>query len=119
VSTARFIPAPDQGDAEVVVLAVELFQQAVVVVLVTTILGEVIDSGLFEPGPNQIRITDDLGTEYRRAFGVGSSFAGDERRWSGSRGVDRSNLEFEPPVPAGATYLRITLGPWGNVVVTV
>jgi hypothetical protein len=119
VSTARFIPAPDQGDAEVVVLAVELFEQAVVVVLVTSAWEELADSGLLGHEREECLIADDVGTDYRRAFQVGSSYVGEKRRWSDSNGVHRINLEFEPPVPAEATDLRITLGPWGNVVVTV
>jgi hypothetical protein len=119
VPTVRFIPAPDQGDAQVVVLAVELFEEATVVVLVTTALEELIETGLIGPEAEQALIADDLGTEYRRAFQVGHAFTGDKRRWSDSNGVHRLNLEFEPPVPPEATYLRIALGPSGSVVVMV
>jgi hypothetical protein len=119
MALARFIPAPDQGDAQVVVLAVELFEAATVVVLATTVWEELIASGLVGPEAKQALIADDVGTEYRRAFQAGHAFAGDKRRWSDSNGVHRLNLEFEPPVPPEATYLRIALGPWGNVVVMI
>jgi hypothetical protein len=117
VSSARFIPAPDQGDAQVIVLAVELFERTTVVVLATTIWEELAAVRFFEHDEPALVIEDDVGTEYRRAFQVSSSIVGDERRWSDSHGVHRINLEFQPPVPGEATYLRITLGRWGSVVV--
>jgi len=113
----RFIPAPDQGDAQIVLLAVELFEEATVVVLATTIWEELAAARFFEHDEHALVIDDDLGTEYRRGFQVGSYIAGDERRWSESHGVHRMNLEFQPPAPDEATYLRITLGRWGNVLV--
>jgi hypothetical protein len=76
VSTTRFIPAPDQGDAQVVVLAVELFEGATVVVLATTIWEELAAARFFEHEEAALVIEDDLGTEYRRGFQVGSSIAG-------------------------------------------
>jgi hypothetical protein len=118
VPTARFIPAPDQGDAQCVVLAVELFAEATVVVLATTIWDEVIATGFFDREEPTLKVEDDLGTEYRRAPQVSSGFVS-ERTWSRSRGVHRMNPEFEPAVPAEATRLRITLGSWGSVVVMV
>lgn len=116
MSIARFIPAPDQGDAQVVVLAVELFEGATVVILATTIWEELVAARFFEHDEPALVVDDDVGTEYRRRFQVSSSFA-DERRWSDSHGVHRINLEFRPPVPEEATYLRVTLGRWGSVVV--
>lgn len=69
---------------------------------------------MFEPEKQTLRVEDDLGTKYKRAFQVGSS-----SEWRNSYGVHRANLEFEPPVPAEAASLRITLGRWGSVVLTV
>jgi hypothetical protein len=117
VSAARFIPAPDQGDAQVVVLAAELFPETLVLVLAMTIWDEVVAAGLFEREDPALRVEDHLGTAYRRAPQIGVSHVGSG--WRGSHGVHRANLEYEPPVPAEATYLRVTLGRWGSVVLMV
>jgi hypothetical protein len=117
MTAARFIPAPDQGDAQVVVLAAELFPERLVLVLAMTIWDEVVEAGLFKHEEGALRIEDDLGTEYRRALQVGAHSVGPG--WNGSHGVHRANLEYEPPVPAEATYLRVTLGRWGSVVLMV
>lgn len=110
----RFISAPDQGDAQVVVSAAELFPDAVVIVLATTIWDEVIAAGTFDPKKSALRLEDDVGTEYRRVWGLG--LADD---WSSSHAVHRMNPEFEPPLPPEATSLRITLGRWGSVALTI
>ncbi len=115
MAAARFIPAPDQGDSQVVVLAAELYPEVVVLVLVTTISDELVAAGLYQrDNPAGLTIEDDVGTKYRRAFQLG--FAGE---WSLSHDVQRANLHFKPPVPPEATYLRVKLGRWGHVVLMV
>jgi hypothetical protein len=110
----NFISAPDQGDAEAVVLGAELHPEVVAVVLVTTIGEKLVAEGFFDPKDPKLKIEDDVGTVYRRAFQVGIV-----NEWSGSHGVRRPILEFEPPVPPDATYLRITLGSRGTVALMV
>ncbi len=119
MSTAHFIPAPGQGDAQIVVLAVELFAEVVVIVLATTIWEEMVAAEFFAPEEPGLTIEDDVGTEYRRALQVSSATVRDKRAWSNSHGVHRLNLEFEPPTPPDATYLRITLGRWGSVALMI
>ncbi len=115
----RFISAPDQGDAEVVVLAAELFPEAVVIVIATAIWDEVAEAGFFDREHPALTVEDDVGTEYRRTLQVGAHTVGDKKAWSGSRGVSRLNPSFAPPVPAEATFLRVRLGRWGSVVLAV
>jgi hypothetical protein len=115
LTPVNFIPAPDQGDAQAVVLGIELHPEVVTVLLLTTIFAEVAAEGLFDPTDPQLKIEDDVGTEYRRALGV--SVGGG--KWSESHGVRRSNLEFQPPVPPQATSLRVTLGRRGSVALKV
>lgn len=117
MSTVRVIPAPDQGDAQFVVLAAELFPTVLVIVLATTIWDEVIAAGIFDPQKPGLEVEDDIGTEYRRALQDGSYHVGPG--WRRSHGVNRMNPEFEPAVPREATQLRVTLGPWGSVALTI
>jgi hypothetical protein len=117
VAVARFITAPDQGDAQVVVLAAELFPERLVLVLAMTMWDEVVAAGLFDREKPALTVEDDVGTEYRRAFQVSSRHVGPG--WHRSHGVSRANLEYEPPVPSEATYLRVTLGRWGSVALMV
>jgi hypothetical protein len=117
VAATRFIPAPDQGDAQVVVLAAELHEEAVSIVLVTTIGDELAAGGFYDPDEPGLTIEDDVGTEYRHApqLGLGTIGPG----WHGSHGVSRSNVEYEPAVPPEATRLRVRLGRRGSVVLTI
>jgi hypothetical protein len=110
----RFIPAPDQGGSQIVVMAAELHEKALVIVLATTIFEELAAADFFTPKDGVLSVEDDVGTEYRRAFQVGFS-----SEWSSSHGVHRWNIEFEPPVPLATSYLRVRLGPWGNVILMV
>jgi hypothetical protein len=119
VTPVHFIPAPDQGDAEVVVLGAELQPAVVAVVLVTTVFEELVAERFFEPENPKLKVEDDVGTEYRRSFGLGVSRISSEGGWSLSHGVHRMVLEFQPPVPPNASYLRITLGSRGSVALTV
>ena len=114
MTPVNFIPAPDQGDAQVVVLGVELRPAVVAIVLVSTIDQDLTAAGFFDPKDPKLKIEDGIGTEYRRALqlALGSG-------WSRSHGVRRMVVEFEPPVPPNASYLRITLGSRGSVALTV
>jgi len=116
VGTTRFISAPDQGDVQVVVLAAELHEEAVSIVLATTISDELAAAGLYDPNKPGLTIEDDVGTEYRRVPQLGVSIGAG---WHGSHGVSRSNPEYEPAVPPEATRLRIRLGRRGSVVLTI
>lgn len=111
----NFIPAPDQGDARVVVLGAERHPEVVTIILVSTIFEELVAEGFFDPKDPKLKIEDDVGTEYRRDFQVGVGGT----KWSGSHGVSRANLDFVPPVPPQATSLRITLGRRGSVALAV
>ncbi len=115
----NFIPAPDQGDAEVVVLGAELHPEVIAIVLVTTVFEELVAEGFFDPKDPKLKVEDDIGTEYRRSPGLSVSRISSEGRWSLSHGVHRSVLEVQPPVPPNASYLRITLGSRGSVALTV
>jgi hypothetical protein len=119
VTPVHFIPAPDQGDAELVALGAELHPAAVAIVLVTTVFEELVAEGFFEPGNPKRKIKDDIGTEYRRSPGLGVSRISSGGGWSLSHGVHRMVSEFQPPVPPNASYLRITLGSRGSVALTV
>lgn len=116
MGTTRFISAPDQGDVQVVVLAAELHEEAVSIVLATTISDELAAAGLYDPNKPGLTIEDDVGTEYRRVPQLGVSIGAG---WHGSHGVSRANVEYRPPVPAAATRLRINLGRWGSVALSL
>jgi hypothetical protein len=60
----RFIPGPDQGDAEIVVLGVELHQELVVIEIATTMISPVQREMPRHKLPS-VRVEDDLGTSYR------------------------------------------------------
>jgi len=119
VTPLHFIPAPDQGDAEVVVLGLELHPAVVAIVLVTTVFEELVAEEFFELGNPKLKVEDGVGTQYRRSLGLSVSRISSEGGWSLSHGVHRTVLEFQPPVPPNASYLRITLGSRGSVALTV
>jgi hypothetical protein len=98
VSPVNFVPAPDQGDAQAVVLGVEMHPEVVTILLVSTIFEELAAEAFFDPEDPKLKVEDDLGAEYRRALQIGMG-----SKWSESNGVRRSNLDFEPPVSAEAT----------------
>jgi hypothetical protein len=82
LTSLNFIPAPDQGDAQVVVLGAELHPAAVAIVLVTTIFEELVAEGIFGPKNPKLKVEDDVGTEYRRSPGLSVSRIGSEGGWS-------------------------------------
>jgi hypothetical protein len=119
LTSVNFIPAPDQGDTQVAVLGAELRPTVIAIVVVTTIDEELVAAGFFDPQEPKLKVEDDVGTEYRRSFGLGVARIESGGGWSRSHGVRRLILEFKPPVPPDASRLRITLGRRGSVVLTV
>lgn len=104
MASVRFIPGPDQGDAEIVVLGVELHEQLVVIDIASTLIDAVRFPTARRKLP-RVGVTDDLGTTYR---GKGLEHYGSG--WSGSAPVAHYPMEFRGPVPPDARYLRISFG---------
>ncbi len=102
MATVRFVPGPDQGDAEIVVLGVELHEELVVIDVATTLISAIRHPTRRNQLP-LVRVEDDLGTDYR---GKGLTRYG--ASWSGAAQVAHYPMEFRPPVPPGARFLRIT-----------
>lgn len=106
MATVRFIPGPEQGDAEWVVLAVELHEELVVVDLVTTTgiprsIERVRPAEVFP----SVRVEDDLGNSYR---GKGLTKYGSS--WTGTAPARHFAMEFKPAVSREARFLRISFG---------
>jgi hypothetical protein len=100
----RFVPGPDQGDAETVVLGVELHDELVIIDIATTKI-----DAIRYPTPRRglpaVRVEDDLGNSYSglplSRYGAG---------WSDRSPVARFPLELRPAIPAEARFLRIAFG---------
>jgi hypothetical protein len=104
MATVRFIPGPDQGDAEIVVLGVELHEDLVVVDVATTMLSRIERESLRHKLPS-VMVEDDLGNSYR-----GKSLSQYGAGWSGRARVAHYAMEFRPRLPAPARFLRISFG---------
>lgn len=106
MAAVRFIPGPEQGDAEWVVLAVELHQDLIVVDLATTKVEQNMHQKLrpVELFPS-VLVEDDLANSYR---GKGLGRYGSS--WTGTAPARHFAMEFRPAVPASARLLRITFG---------
>jgi hypothetical protein len=102
----RFVPGPDQGDAEFIVLAVELHKELLVVDIATTkpFPEEFAGSRAAEEFPS-VMVEDDLGNTYR-GKGLGNYGAS----WSGNAPARHFAMAFRPAAPAEARHLRITFG---------
>jgi hypothetical protein len=100
----RIVTAPDQGDAQAVIVAAELHPDKVVLDNVSLVQPEPLP-GLVDDQPARLELLDDLGTEYAMVGGGGS----------GDGVVRRGEMNFRPAVPEGATYLRVVM-PIGTVV---
>ncbi len=105
MARVRFVPGPEQGDVEWVVLGVELHQELVVVDLATKV--EPPGNAKVRPAEvlPSVRVEDDLGSSYQ---GKGLGKYG----WSstGTAPARHYPMEFRPAVPTGARFLRITFG---------
>jgi hypothetical protein len=108
MTAVRFVPGPEQGDADWVVLAVELHQELVVIDLATTTVEQNMDMHQkvrrAEVFPS-VMVEDDLGYSYR---GKGLGKYGSS--WTGTAPARHFPMEFRPAVPASARFLRITFG---------
>ncbi len=115
MATVRFVSGPDQLDAEIVVLGVELHQELLVIEVATTMISRIRQETVRHKLPS-VRVEDDLGTPYR-GKGLTRYGAG----WSGNAPAAHYPMEFRPAVPAGVRYLRITFGSMydGNRTVVV
>jgi hypothetical protein len=106
MADVRFLPGPDQGDAEWVVLGVELHQDLVVIDLATSKVNPFggATTRLSEEFPS-VMVADDLGNSYR-GKGLGKYGAS----WTGTAPARHFAMEFRPAVPPGARFLRISFG---------
>jgi hypothetical protein len=104
MAAVRFVPGPDQGDAETVVLGVELHED----LLVIDIAAAEIDA-IRHPTPRRqlprVKVEDDLGNIYcgkpLHSYGAG---------WSGNVPVAHFPMALRPAVSRDARFLRITFG---------
>jgi hypothetical protein len=102
MAAVRFIPGPDQGDADTVVLAVELHEEVVVIDIATTLVRAIQHFTVRHVLPS-VRVEDDLGTEYR-----GESLDRYGGGWSDIAPAAHYPFEVRPAVPPEARFLRIT-----------
>jgi hypothetical protein len=104
MAAVRFVPGPDQGDAEIVVLGVELHEDIVVIDVATAEIGAIRHPTVRRRLP-RVKVEDDLGNTYRgkplERYGAG---------WSGAVPIAHYAMEFRPPVPSDARFLRVTFG---------
>jgi hypothetical protein len=102
--TVRFIPGPEQGDAETVVVGVELHEELVVIDIATTAIDAIRRPTMRRRLPS-VRVEDDLGTTYGglslEKYGAG---------WSGQVPVAHFPAEYRPGVPSEARFLRVRFG---------
>ena len=96
----RVLIGPDQADLEVRVLAVELYEDGLIVrfaLLGGLNMPETPEEAALRPqGPMNFGVADDLGTQYMSA---GSH--------SGGGKVTRGDAQFIPAVPEGASRLTV------------
>jgi len=104
MASVRFIPGPDQGDAETVVLGVELHEDLIVIDIATTMLSAIRSPTRRNRLP-RVRVEDDRGNIYS---GVSLEHYG----WSSSGSAPAAHYAFEvtPHVAPDAQFLRITFG---------
>jgi hypothetical protein len=102
----RFVPGPEQGASEWVVLGVELHSDLVVIDLATTKVERNMHQKIrpVEVFPSVI-VEDDLGNSYR-----GRGLAKYGSSWTGTAPARHFAMEFRPEVPEEARFLRITFG---------
>lgn len=104
MATVRFIPGPDQGDADTVVLAVEPHEDLVVIDIATAVIDAIRRPTRRRRLP-RVALEDDLGNTYRgrqlERYGVS---------WSGNAPAAHYPMEFRPAVPTAARFLRISFG---------
>jgi hypothetical protein len=96
----RILTGPDQGDAPLVFTAVELHPGCVVLNYISTAPQEELARGMLGSMPKEFRLTDDIGTEYEIQGGGGG----------GEGNIRRMDVKLVPPVPSGATYLKVITG---------
>jgi hypothetical protein len=104
MASVRFIPGPDQGVAEIVVLGVELHEDLIVIDIVTTMLSAIRNPTRRNRLPS-VRVEDDLGNTYSgvslERYGFG---------WSGNAPAAHYAFEVAPQPAPDARFLRITFG---------
>jgi hypothetical protein len=102
VAATRIIPGPDQGDAEIVVLGIELHEELIVVDIATTMIAAV-----RRPTPRNklplVKVEDDLGNSY-----AGVSLEKYSSGWSGNAPAAHYAYEARPHIAPDARFLRIT-----------
>jgi hypothetical protein len=106
----RVVTGPDQGDADVVIVAAVLHESGIVIDVIS--VGWFPDSGAGVAAP--FTLTDDLGTEYEDG---GRSWS-DGSRTVGDFSVPRGSYQFKTAVPGAARFLRVQF-PNRSVVLTL
>ena len=104
MAAVRFIPGPDQGDAEIVVLGVELHEELIVVDIGTTNLSAIRQPTRRNQLP-RVMVEDDLANVYG-----GISLGRYGSSWSGNAPAAHFPMEFRPAVAEEARFLRVTFG---------
>ncbi len=102
MANVRFIIGPDQGDAEFVVLALELHEELIVIDIATTLI-EAVSPATRRLKLPKVRVEDDLGNGYEgeplMMYGAG---------WSGNAPAAHYAYEVMPAISPEASFLRIT-----------
>ncbi len=104
MAPVRFIPGPDQGDAEIVVLGVEVHEELIVIDIATTMISRIERPSARRKLPS-IRVEDDLGNTYS---GVSLDRYGSS--WSSSAPAAHYAFELRPRVSTEARFLRVKFG---------
>jgi hypothetical protein len=102
MAATRIIPGPDQGDAEIVVLGVELHEELIVVDIATTMISTIERPTVRHRLP-KVTVEDDLGNTY-----AGVSLEKYSSGWSGTAPAAHYAYEVKPPIAPDARFLRIT-----------
>jgi hypothetical protein len=104
MAAVRFIPGPDQGDAEIAVLGIELHEELIVIDIATTLI-----SAIERPNARfqlpKVKVEDNLGNIY-----AGVSLARYSSGWTGNAPAVHYAYEVKPRLAADARCLRITFG---------
>jgi hypothetical protein len=104
MAAVRFIPGPDQGDAEIAVLGIELHEELIVVDIATTLISAIERPTARHRLP-KVNVEDDLGNVY-----AGLSLERYSSGWSGAAPAVHYAYEVKPRLVPDARFLRVTFG---------
>jgi hypothetical protein len=97
----RIITGPDQTESAIVLTAAELHPDYLVLNYISQVDQGELQEGFVAGKPKRFDVTDDLGTTYEWIGGSGSG-EGELLR--------RMEIKFQPAVPRGAKFLKVTTG---------